>query len=81
LHVGDCIEDKFLKNIAKYPADLVKGSAAKYTAYKEQLAEKKNAAAATVTVGPTQRNLMVTAMITTIFGALIGFAFGVRVSK
>jgi dCTP diphosphatase len=33
LSIGQCITDKFLKNDAKYPVELSKGSSAKYTAY------------------------------------------------
>ena len=33
INILDAVEQKMLKNEAKYPADLVKGSAKKYTAY------------------------------------------------
>ena len=33
LNIGTCLNDKLAKNSAKYPAELVKGSSAKYTAY------------------------------------------------
>jgi NTP pyrophosphatase (non-canonical NTP hydrolase) len=33
LDIGECVRDKFAKNVAKYPVHLVKGSSAKYTAY------------------------------------------------
>jgi dCTP diphosphatase len=35
LHVENAIHDKFRKNNEKYPANLVKGSSEKYTAYRE----------------------------------------------
>lgn len=42
LSIGQCITDKYKKNDAKYPADLSKGSSAKYTAYTEALDRSKN---------------------------------------
>ena len=38
------VEQKMVKNAAKYPADLVKGSAKKYTEYAQQSEQDKNAA-------------------------------------
>jgi hypothetical protein len=40
ISLEDCITDKMKKNNAKYPADLVKGSAKKYTAYAEEVAAR-----------------------------------------
>jgi dCTP diphosphatase len=37
LDIGKCVCDKFKKNEAKYPANLVKGSSAKYTEYVDQI--------------------------------------------
>ena len=39
--LGKCVTDKFLKNEAKYPAEMVKGSSAKYTAYVDSIKLKK----------------------------------------
>ena len=38
--IGRCCADKFVKNEAKYPADLVKGSSAKYTEYKDKIKQR-----------------------------------------
>ena len=38
-----CITEKFAKNDAKYPADLSRGSSAKYTQYAEAVAKKSSA--------------------------------------
>ena len=46
LNIGECVRDKFAKNSAKYPAHLVKGSSAKYTAYTQVLKEKDQKEAA-----------------------------------
>ena len=37
LDIGNCVRDKLIKNSKKYPADLVRGSSAKYTAYKDAM--------------------------------------------
>lgn len=39
--LGSCVTDKFKKNDAKYPAEMVKGSSAKYTSYIKSIEEKK----------------------------------------
>lgn len=41
LSIGQVLADKFNKNEAKYPIELVKGSSAKYTAYRNQLKKQK----------------------------------------
>lgn len=39
--LGKCVTDKFSKNEAKYPAEMVKGSSAKYTAYADDIKLKQ----------------------------------------
>lgn len=41
LDIGECVRDKFGKNVAKYPAHLVQGSSAKYTAYTEAIRQQQ----------------------------------------
>ena len=44
LDIGDCVRDKVTKNVAKYPAKLVKGSSAKYTAYTHLIKQEEQTA-------------------------------------
>lgn len=40
INIGEAIEQKIVKNEAKYPAELVKGSSKKYTAYAIESAQE-----------------------------------------
>tara|TARA_B110001454_G_C12528809_1_gene354307 strand:+ start:126 stop:509 length:384 start_codon:yes stop_codon:yes gene_type:complete len=40
INIGEAIEQKIVKNEAKYPAELVKGSSKKYTEYKQDNSDK-----------------------------------------
>ena len=42
INILDAVEQKMLKNEAKYPAELVKGSAKKYTAYQDNKSSKQD---------------------------------------
>ena len=44
VNILEAVEQKMVKNAAKYPADLVKGSAKKYTEYAQKSEQDKNAA-------------------------------------
>ena len=41
VNMSDVISDKFRKNEAKYPADLVRGSSEKYSYYKDNIARQQ----------------------------------------
>mmetsp|Transcript_12572 Transcript_12572/g.16265 ORF Transcript_12572/g.16265 Transcript_12572/m.16265 type:complete len:133 (+) Transcript_12572:62-460(+) len=43
IDLSQAVEDKFAKNVAKYPAELVKGSSKKYTEYRINADSKENA--------------------------------------
>ncbi len=69
--LNQCISDKFKKNDAKYPAELVKGSSAKYTAYESRI--QKTAAAKAAAAGAGSNLLL------SVVGGLAMCALGVAV--
>lgn len=60
LNLGRCITDKYTKNDAKYPVNLVKGSSAKYTAYVNIINKNNVNARLAATIGGS---LVLTAII------------------
>ena len=68
--LSKCVTDKFLKNEAKYPAEMVKGSSAKYTAYADSIKSK-------IEKNVDRRSIFFSAAATAAV-ALIGYFVGVR---
>lgn len=69
-----CISDKLRKNDAKYPADLVQGSSAKYTAYESRI--QKAAAKSTAGAGSNQLLSVLGGLTLCAVGVVVGMHLG-----
>jgi dCTP diphosphatase len=78
--LSNCVSDKFKKNDAKYPAEMVKGSSAKYTSYVESIEKKKKEISKVKSGGPVSREFIVSAALV---GTLLslGFFFGIKLKR
>jgi NTP pyrophosphatase (non-canonical NTP hydrolase) len=78
--LSNCVSDKFKKNDAKYPAEMVKGSSAKYTSYVESIEKKKKGISQVKNGGLVSREFIVSAaLLGTILS--LGFFFGIKLRR
>jgi NTP pyrophosphatase (non-canonical NTP hydrolase) len=78
--LSNCVSDKFKKNDAKYPAEMVKGSSAKYTSYVESIEKKKKGISQVKSGGLVSREFIVSAaLLGTILS--LGFFFGIKLRR
>jgi dCTP diphosphatase len=78
--LSNCVSDKFKKNDAKYPAEMVKGSSAKYTSYVESIEKKKKEISKEKRGGPVPRDIVISAaLLGTILS--LGFFFGTKLRR
>lgn len=78
--LSNCVSDKFKKNDAKYPAEMVKGSSAKYTSYVESIEKKKKAISKEKRGGASAKEFILSA---TVLGAILslGYFFGIKLRR
>lgn len=75
--LNKCVSDKFMKNSAKYPVEMAKGSSAKYTVYADTIKQKGNKNTSLSGKKIAFPSIIIATMTAGIFAG-IGYYFGVK---